>query len=120
MGNRFLRSFKYAGRGVLSAFRLGSNFKVMIVLALCAVVLGFLFSIAPTEWALIFICIGMVLGAECLNTAIEAVVDLVCPEHHDLAGRAKDCAAGGVLIASIASFVVALFLFVPKFAGLLL
>lgn len=118
--NHFLKSFKYAGKGAVTTFRLGFNFKVMIVLALCAVLFGFVFAIAPHEWALIFICIGMVLGAECLNTAIEAVVDLVCPDYHDLAERAKDCAAGGVLLTSIASFIVALFVFVPKFANLIL
>ena len=67
-----------------------------------------------------FTCIGVVLGGECMNTAIEAVVDLASPRYHDLAKRAKDCAAGAVLIASICSVLVACALFLPQIAAICL
>ena len=111
---RFVRSFKYAIEGVVQTFREGRNFKVQSCFAVAAIVLGIIFPIEPYEWAIIFVCIGVVLGGECLNTSIEAIVDLVSPEYNELAKRAKDCAAGAVLLCSIASLFVAAFLFLPR------
>lgn len=110
----FIKSFGYALSGVAQAFREGRNFKVQLCFAVAAVVLGIAFRIEPAEWASIAVCIGAVLGGECLNTAIEAVVDLASPDYHDLAKRAKDCAAGGVLVMSLASVAVAAFIFLPR------
>jgi len=59
-------------------------------------------------------CIGMVVGAEMINTAIENVVDLASPDQHPLAGKAKDIAAGAVLICAIISVIIGLLIFVPK------
>lgn len=114
MNSPFFKSFGYAARGIASTFRVGFNFKVMLVLAFCAIALGLFFAISPVEWAIIFICIGLVLGGECMNTALEAAVDLISPDYSELAGRAKDCAAGCVLLFSLASLVVALFIFIPR------
>ena len=109
-----IRSFGYAFSGIGQAFREGRNFKVQLGFAVLAVVLGIAFRIDPVEWAAIAICIGVVLGGECMNTALEAVVDLASPDYHELARRAKDCAAGGVLICSFASVAVAAFIFLPR------
>jgi diacylglycerol kinase len=49
-----------------------------------------------------------------IHTAIENVVDLVSPKHHDLARNAKDIAAGAVLICAIISAIVGLIIFLPK------
>jgi len=54
-------------------------------------------------WAIVALAIGLVFAAELLNTALEAVVDLVCPEQHPLAKLAKDCAAAAVLVAALAA-----------------
>jgi diacylglycerol kinase len=112
--SKFVKSFVYAFSGIAETFRVGRNFKVQLCFAILAIVLGILFSIDPAEWAVIALCIGVVLGGECMNTAIEAVVDLVSPDYHELAKRAKDCAAGAVLIAAIASVAVAAFIFLPR------
>ena len=101
---RFVRSFGYAIEGIVQAFREGRNFKVQSCFAVAAIVLGIVFPIEPYEWAIIFVCIGVVLGGECLNTS----------EYNELAKRAKDCAAGAVLLCSIASLFVAAFLFLPR------
>jgi diacylglycerol kinase len=66
------------------------------------------------------LCIGLVFGAEMMNTAIENVVDLASPELHPLAGKAKDIAAGAVLICTIVSVVIGLLIFVPKGWSLLM
>ena len=116
---KFVKSFGYAFQGIAEAFRVGRNFKVQLGFAVLAVVLGIAFRIEPAEWAAVVICIGVVLGGECVNTAVEAVVDLVSPDYHELAKRAKDCAAGGVLVCSFASVAVAAFVFLPRILGLL-
>lgn len=69
------------------------------------------------KWVAVIICIGMVLAAEALNTAVEYVVDLVSPEYNVLAGKAKDVAAGAVLFASLASGVIAILLVMDALRG---
>lgn len=116
--NLFFKSFVYAAKGIATSLKVGRNFKVQLLMGCIAVLLGIAFQISAVEWAVIAVCIGMVLGGECVNTAIEAVVDLVSPDYNELAGRAKDCAAGGVLVFSIATLPVAAFIFLPKMLGL--
>ncbi len=66
----------------------------------------------------IVICIVLVLAAECLNTAVESVVDLVSPDYAELAKHAKDCAAGAVLVCALGAVAVAAAVFVPRLAAL--
>ena len=115
----FIKSFGFAFEGIAAAFRDGRNFKVQLCFAVLAIVLGIAFAIDPVEWTAIAICIGVVLGLECLNTAIEALVDLVSPGYNEKAKNAKDCAAGAVLLCSIASVAVAAFVFLPRILHLL-
>ena len=117
--SKFVNSFGYAFQGIAETFRVGRNFKVQLGFAVLAIALGAFFRIDLTEWAVIAVCIGVVLGGECVNTSIEAVVDLASPDYHELAKRAKDCAAGGVLICALASVAVAAFVFLPRIWSLL-
>jgi undecaprenol kinase len=73
------------------------------------VVAGALLRLPPLGWAVVALAIGLVLAAELLNTALEAVVDLVSPDDHPLAKRAKDVAAAGVLAASLAALAAGAF-----------
>lgn len=107
-------SFRYAFRGIREVFGNETNMKIHIVVAILVIICGFLFSISLTEWMFCLLCFGLVTGAEMFNTAIEKVVDLVSPEYHPLAGKAKDVAAGAVLICAIFAAIVGLLIFVPK------
>jgi diacylglycerol kinase (ATP) len=78
---------------------------------------GFFFGLSRGEWCAVIGAIGLVWTSEGLNTAIEAVVDLVSPEYHELAGRAKDLAAGAVFCASIAAAIIGLLIFWPRIFG---
>lgn len=98
----------------MHALRTQRNMKIHVALAVVAVLLGFSFAIDAASWAAIVLCIAVVFAAECFNTAIEAVVDLVSPNYHELARHAKDCAAGAVLICALAAVVVALVVFAPR------
>ena len=83
---------------------------------------GLILRISPVEWCICLGLFGLVMALELVNTAIEAVVDLVTSEYRPLAKVAKDTAAGAVLIAAIMAVVSGLIIFVPKglaFLGIL-
>jgi len=109
-----IRSFGFAGKGIRSVFSTEPNMKIHITIAILVVICGFIFSINLTEWLFCLLCIGLVFGMEMMNTAIENVVDLASPKLHPLAGKAKDIAAGGVLICAIISVIIGLLIFAPK------
>lgn len=94
----FKRSFLFAVQGFRTAVRQERNIKVMLVGGAAALLLGVMLNIDPLSWAIVLLCCGVVISAELLNTAIETVVDLVSPEFHPLAGRAKDIAAASVWV----------------------
>lgn len=109
-----IKSFRDAFRGIYCAIKSERNMQIHIVVALAVVVGGIVFQISSTEWIMCVVCFGMVISAELFNTAIESIVDLVSPEQHPLAGRAKDVAAGAVLFAAICSAIIGFIVFLPK------
>lgn len=112
-------AFACAWDGIAYAARTQRNMKIHFAIAVVAVVLGFVLAIDSASWAVIVLCIACVVAAECFNTALESVVDLVSPQYHDLARHAKDCAAGAVLIFALAAVVVACVIFLPRIVALL-
>lgn len=107
----FLQSVIYAINGIWSGIADQRNLKVQILVAAITIGAGFYFDITRTEWCLILVCIGSVLGLEMMNSAIENLVDLVTLERNPLAGRIKDIAAGAVLMVSVISVIVGLIIF---------
>src|SRR4051812_26742739 len=96
-----LRAFRHAGEGLRVLLLTQPNARFHLCATLAAVALGFVTRLSPGEWAALVLAITLVWLVEGLNTAIEFLVDLVSPEHRQLAGWAKDVAAGAVLLASI-------------------
>jgi diacylglycerol kinase (ATP) len=76
--------------------------------------LGIYFQLSPTEWALVALAVASVWAAELFNTAIETLTNLASPGYHPLAGKAKDVAAGAVLLAALGAVVVGGLVFGPK------
>lgn len=113
-----VQAFSCAGRGVRFAFA-ERNMRIDACFAVLAIILGLVFQISLTSWCAVVLCIALVMSLETLNTALEALVDLVSPEFNELAGKAKDCAAGAALIAACASVVVACFVFLPPFLNII-
>lgn len=111
-------SFGYAFKGIAYALKSEHNIWIHCVLAIVAIALGFFLEIKRLEWLFIILSIGLVFIAELFNTAIEALVDLVSPEHNPKAGRVKDIAAGAVLFAAITAALIGLFVFGPKIIDL--
>ena len=112
------KAFKNAGEGI-KATATERNMRIHIVMAIIALAAGLLLRVDWIGIAVIEACIALVMGLECVNTAIEAVVDLASPEYHDLAKTAKDAAAGAVLIAAIGSVLVGLMLYIPAILALI-
>jgi diacylglycerol kinase len=100
-----LASFANAGRGV-GALLGEANARVQLAIAALVVGLGFWLELGRGDWALLVLAMGLVLAAEAANTALEALADRVAPDPHPLVGRAKDVAAGAVLIAALAAAAV--------------
>ncbi len=94
-------AFGYAFAGVRAAWQAQPNFRIHAGIAVLVVAAGVLLRLPPPAWAVLVLAIGLVLVAELLNTAVEAVVDLVSPEDHPLAKQAKDVAAAAVLVAAL-------------------
>lgn len=111
-------AFRAAIKGVFFASK-ERNFRIDFVFALCTIALGFICQISAIEWIVVIACFGLVLGGETVNSAIEAIVDLASPDYHALAGKAKDCAAGAVLLFALAAFVVGCIIFIPKLLALI-
>lgn len=121
VGERFSlgRAFSCAACGIAHAFRTQRNMKIHLAVALLAAILGIALGIEPWGWTAIAVCIVVVFAFECMNTAIEATVDLVSPAYSELAKHAKDCAAGAVLVCAIGSVIVAAIVFVPPVMALM-
>ncbi len=109
-----LRSFVYAFRGVIYMVKTQHNAWIHLFLGFWVIVFGFFFQISWQEWCWLILAIGFVLTAETFNTALEVLVDFVCPEFHQQAGLVKDLGSGAVLLAAIAAAITGLIIFLPK------
>ena len=108
-----ISSFRNAIVGVLYVIRTQRNAKIHCVAFVVVLSMAGWLQLPSSNWALLILTAGLVIVAEIANTAIETVVDLVSPEYHELAGRAKDVAAGGVLLTALLAIPVGLLLLGP-------
>jgi len=80
--------------------------------------LGVLLRLSALDWAVIVLAMASVFACEVMNSAIECLVDLTSPGYHELAGAAKDAAAGATLIAALASVVAGGLILGPRLLAL--
>ena len=116
--SKFINSFKYPFKGLWYAYKNEQNLAFDVMMAIIVIILGFVFSISVTEWALLMLTVGLVISAELFNTAIEAVVDLITEEYHPLAKVSKDTSAAAVLVLAVVAVIVGLIMFIPKVISL--
>ncbi|MCL2605105.1 MAG: diacylglycerol kinase family protein [Defluviitaleaceae bacterium] len=106
---KFLSAFGYAFTGIRRTAARERNFRIQIILGITAVAACIIFQVDTWHFLAVVLSIFFVLAMELVNTAIEAVIDLVCKNQvHPLAKIAKDAAAGAVLLASFQAIIVAL------------
>ena len=103
----FLRRLGFALAGIGATCRSEHSFKTHLVATVAVIGVLLWFKPAPVWWAIAALTIGFVLAAEIFNTAVEGLADHLHPEQHPAIKVVKDCAAGAVLIASIAALGVA-------------
>jgi diacylglycerol kinase len=106
-------AFGCALRGIGYAWRTQRNVRIQAAVALVVVLVGAWLRVGALEWALLITAIALVLTTELLNTAIEALVDLVSPEANPLAGAAKDACAAGVVVTVVGAVLLGLFVLGP-------
>ena len=108
------KSFGYAFQGIFNTIRTERNIKIHCAAAILVTIFGIWLQISKTEWMICFILFGLILAPELVNTAVEATVDLFTEERKPLAKKAKDAAAGAVLVAAIFAAVIGILIFIPK------
>ena len=111
--NPITESFGYAFEGIWTGIRNERNMKIHCLAIIVVTLTGTLFQITAMEWCICLLLFALVAALELVNTAIEAVVDLVTEEKKPLAKIAKDTAAGAVLFAAIISVIIGCIIFLP-------
>ncbi len=95
---RVINAYGYSMKGLHAAFINESAFRQESMLALVLTPLAIWLGANAVEYILLISSVLLVLVVELLNSAIEAVVDRIGDEHHDLSGRAKDIGSAAVFI----------------------
>ena len=110
-----LISFRYAFSGIYYVFITSRNFRIQLIFALLSLIAGVSLQINKSNYLILIATIMSVLIFEMLNTSIESIVDLVVKKEFSILAKiSKDTAAGAVLLASINSVIIALYIFFPK------
>jgi diacylglycerol kinase (ATP) len=109
--SRLTRSFNHAFDGIVYAARTEANMRIHLVAALLVLVATMWLRLERAYVAIVIVLIVLVLAMELMNTAVEAVVDLMTVAHHPLAKIAKDAAAGAVLVVSMGAVLVGYLVF---------
>jgi len=110
-----LKSIKYAISGIASMIESQHNAWMHVVATVLVVFFGLFFHLHTAQWCMLVLSIMAVWTAEALNTALEFMADVASPEFHPLIEKAKDVAAGAVLISAIGAAVIAMLVFGPHF-----
>lgn len=109
-----LKSFTYAWNGLKILLKEEHNSRIHLVGAIIAMGLSFFFKISTFEWIAVIFSIGFVFAMELLNSALENLADFATTEKNEMIKKAKDLAAGGVLIAAITAGSIGCIIFAPK------
>lgn len=109
-----VRSVGVALRGALLLIRTEGSIQIQVAIVLLVTAAGFYFDISSLEWMMQIMAIGLVLGVEGVNTAVEKLSDFVQPEYDDKIGFIKDISAGAVMWVSVAATIVGLIIYFPK------
>ena len=109
-----IRSVGYAFKGAFLLLKTEASIQIQFVIAILVTIAGFYFKISATEWIMQIFAIGLVMGIEGLNTAVESIADFIHPEHHKKIGFIKDISAGAVFIAAIVAITIGFIIYFPK------
>jgi len=108
-----LQSFKHAFHGWGHVLRTQRNAWIHSAIATVVFIVALWLRLPLRDWAVLVLTTAMVFGAEFVNTAIEAVVDLASPNKHPLAKIGKDVGAAAVLVAALAAILIGVLILGP-------
>jgi diacylglycerol kinase (ATP) len=108
-----LKSFGHAARGVVALVSTQHNAWIHALATLVVCILGLYFRFTAVEWCILILCMMAVWTSEALNTALEFIADIASPAFHPTIKKAKDIAAGAVLLAAVGSVIVAALIIGP-------
>jgi len=114
-----VRSFRVAVRGIAMMLRSEFNARVHALATIVVIVAGFGLRIDRHEWLAVILAITAVWSAEAINTSIEALCDVVTQDDHPGIGRAKDLAAGAVLLTALGAATIAAIVFGRRLLALI-
>ncbi|MBB1062782.1 diacylglycerol kinase family protein [Limosilactobacillus fastidiosus] len=118
--HHLIQAMRHALEGIFDVISQERNMRYHIAVAMIVVILGVILRVDRLEWLWLLLAILVVFSAEFLNTVTEAVTDLLGEHHYDInVKKAKDVAAGGVLITAIFAVLVGLIIFLPRIVKLL-
>ncbi len=103
---RLYRAFNWSMSGLKAVFINEAAFRQELLLCVILVIPAFYFGKTGVERALLLGSLLLILIVELLNSAVEATVDRIGAEEHDLAGRAKDMGSAAVLLSLVNAAVV--------------
>lgn len=109
-----LKSLTYAFKGFYTLVTAEHSIISQLIIGGVMCILGFYFKISTVEWLFQILAIGLVLTAESLNTAIEAICDYIQPNFDKKIGAIKDIAAGAVTFAAITATIIGAIIYLPK------
>lgn len=113
-----IKSFTYAFNGLRVLFKEEHNARIHLFATVCVVVAGIVLRISALEWVAVVFAVGLVFSGEILNSAIEDLADVVCPERDERIKKVKDLAAAAVLVAAFTAVIIGLIVFLPKAVAL--
>ena len=116
---RFINSIKNSLRGLNYAYLHEQSLILHSIMVILVLITGFYFETSKMQWAIIVIVMSIVIITELLNTAIEACVDLVTDEYHELAKIAKDCASAAAFVSALLASGLWVYVYLPQILGLL-
>jgi len=108
-----LQSFRYAASGIVFMLRTQHNAWIHLTVTVVVCLTGWWLRLSGADWRWLTVAIILVWVAETMNTAFEYLCDVVSPEFHVSVAKAKDIAAGAVLICSGGAVVLGLLTFWP-------
>ncbi len=110
-------AFGYSLKGLKAAITYEEAFRLELIAVVIMLPLAFVLGRSPREYAMLIGCLLLVLIVELINSAIEAIVDRVSIEHHELSGRAKDIGSAAVMLTLINVAVIWGFILYSRLAG---
>lgn len=109
-----LRSAKFAIAGLIYVLVRESSLQFASVVTVVVIAIGLWLQIPVYNWAFLTLALGLVWVTECLNTAVEAAINIGAPDPHPMAKVGKDVASTAALVSSIVFVIIVVLILLPS------